>query len=338
MNAARRGDILARMRTSTLASLGAAVCLVIATTACSATDGSEFGEEGGTGTGAGSGHGSGGLTTVGAGGGTGGGNQQGCGEGAELVYVLSAENDLYSFRPDMKQFTKIGPLQCQTTMQPNSMAIDRNAVAWVNYVENDGIDDTAGAVFEVSTSNASCKPPNITLPASWYRLGMGFSTDMAGGTTEKLFVAGTGPGIGMGNSPGLGLIDFTTNGLTPIGQFTGALSGQSGELTGTGDARLFGFFTTTPVQLAEIDKPTGATPTPKQLAGVETPSFWAFSFWGGDFYLYTCPDATLDPTRTTNVTKYSPTDGTINTSYMLNIGFRIVGAGVSTCAPLVPPS
>jgi len=325
------------MRVFTLACSGFAVCFVVASSACSATDGSEF-DVGGAGSGAPSGSG-GQFATVGVGGGTGsGGGSPGCSEAAELIYVLSVENDLYSFRPDLKQFTKIGPLGCQTAMQPNSMAIDRDAVAWVNYVQNDGLgSDTAGAIFKVSTADASCQPTSISLPANWYRLGMGFSTDEVGGTAETLFVAGTGPGIGTGTSPGLGRIDFASNGLVPIGQFTGALSGQSGELTGTGDARLFGFFTTTPVQVSEIDKASGATAQPKALAGVETPAAWAFSFWGGDFYLYTAPDPTLDPTRTTNVTHYNPKDGTTDTSYMTNIGFTIVGAGVSTCAPLEPP-
>jgi hypothetical protein len=38
-----------------------------------------------------------------------------------------------------------------------------------------------------------------------------------------------------------------------------------------------------------------------------------------------------------DVTDYDPTTGTINTTYMTSIGFDIVGAGVSTCAPTVQP-
>ena len=61
----------------------------------------------------------------------------GCtGQATDFVYVLSAENDLYSFAPDKKVFTKIGTLGCKTSMQPNSMAVDRNADAYVNYVFN----------------------------------------------------------------------------------------------------------------------------------------------------------------------------------------------------------
>ena len=76
----------------------------------------------------------------------------------------------------------------------------------------------------------------------------------------------------------------------------------------------------------------------KPLNGLETPFDWAFSFWGGSFYFYTMPDETVYPNRTTNVTKYDPGTGALDTSYMTNIGFRIVGAGVSTCAPIKPPA
>ena len=63
----------------------------------------------------------------------------------------------------------------------------------------------------------------------------------------------------------------------------------------------------------------------------QTPLDWAFSFWGGHFYLYTSQQ------MGTTVTDYDPSSGSINPSFMPNIGFDIVGAGVSTCAPTVPP-
>lgn len=261
-----------------------------------------------------------------------GGTGQNCSEAAQLVYVLSDANDLYSFRPNLRQFTRIGPLRCPTTAQPNSMAIDRDAVAWVNYVES-GLGDVAGSVYRVNTADASCSAaPSARLPRGWFRLGMGFSTASADDTSETLFVTATADPFG-GPSAGLGRL--TGNALTPVGPFTGALRGQSAELTGTGDGRLFGFFTTTPVQVAQIDKSTGAITDARPLPGVETPQAWAFSFWGGDFYLYTAPSALVG--RTSNVTRYRPSDGTIDTGYMRDVGFRIVGAGVSTCAPIAPP-
>lgn len=320
-------------------------CAAIVAVACSSNNtNSGFGTGGPGGGGGGGGGGDGGLFGGGGDGGRfgddGGGNQNGCsGQAANFVYVLSQENDLYSFKPDKKQFTKIGHLGCATQWQPNSMAIDRNAVAWVNYVQADptaGM-DSAGGIFKVSTKDASCEPgPAIQLPPGWFRLGMGYSTDGANTTNETLYVAATASGQG-GSSQGLGKINFAAKSVAPIGPFTGSLAGQSGELTGTGDGRLFGFFTTTPVQVAEVDKPSGAIKSSKQLAQVETPAAWAFSFWGGKFYLYTAPDPTLQPNRTSNVTEYDPTNGSANPSYMTNVGFRIVGAGVSTCAPVTPP-
>jgi hypothetical protein len=217
------------------------------------------------------------------------------------------------------------------------MAIDRNANAYVNYVNTGLGGDTAGALYKVSTNDASCSSaPVLNLSQGWFRIGMGYSTDGANTTNETLYIAATS-GTGGGSNAGLATVNLSANQVTPMGSFTGQLSGQNAELTGTGNARLFGFFTTTPVQIAEVDKSSAATSNVKQLAGVETPAFWAFSFWGGKFYLYTCPDATFNSQRTSNVTEYDPQTNAVDTSYMTNVGFRIVGAGVSTCAPTVPP-
>jgi hypothetical protein len=245
------------------------------------------------------------------------------------VYVLSSDDNLYSFAPDKKLFTKIGLLGCMTTMQPNSMAVDRNAVAWVNYVGGGGGNASGGVIFQVSTKDASCQPsPAMTLPSGWAQLGMAFSTNAGGGAvSETLFVSGNGTGMGLGS------IHLATATLTPIGPFTGSVAGQDAELTGTGDGRLFGYFTTNPVNVAQIDKPTGATPTPVPMSGVSTPSDWAFSFWGGHFYLYSAPGKGTG----SDVIDYDPSTGAINLTYMTSIGFTIVGAGVSTCAPTVPP-
>jgi hypothetical protein len=252
-------------------------------------------------------------------------------EARDFVYVLSLENDLYRFAPDKKQFTKVGTLGCNTALTPNSMAVDRNAVAWVDYVAPD---DSEGAIFQVSTSDASCSGPVVSLPGGWRRLGMGFATDDAQSSSETLYVVGDTAVLGSGSSPGLGWIDRATGQLTPLGAFSGSLTGQSAELTGTGDQRLFAFFRTSPVQVAQVDPSSATLASVTGLASVETPVDWAFSFWGGKFYLYTCPN---DPTRTSNVTQYDPATGATDTSYMVDVGFRIVGAGVSTCAPTTPP-
>jgi hypothetical protein len=106
------------------------------------------------------------------------------------------------------------------------------------------------------------------------------------------------------------------------------------ELTGTGDARLFGFFTTMPAHVAEIQKASGATPAATDLSMVDASvGGYAFSFWGGSFWFYTASD-----TDTTKVTRYDPTSNpAVTTVVAPMLDFTIVGAGVSTCAPLVFP-
>jgi hypothetical protein len=157
---------------------------------------------------------------------------------------------------------------------------------------------------------------------------MGFSTDQASGTSETLFVAGTGAG-----SPGLAKIDLAKKALSPISPFQGdsVLAGQSAELTGTGDGRLFGFFTTTPVRVAQVDKPGAKILSDMPVGGVATPLAWAFSFWGGAFYLYTS-----DGTSNSTVTRFDPATKAVDSSYVLTAPAVIDGAGVSTCAPIGP--
>jgi hypothetical protein len=273
----------------------------------------------------GSGASSGGNLNLGGNGSGGNGQAGDCSEAAKLIYVLTDTGLLYSFKPDEKLFTLVGPMSCPTAAQPNSMAVDRQAVAWVNYVDNNGISDSAGTIWRVSTADASCAPaPSVNLPAGWYRIGMGYSTDSAGGDSESLFVTG----IGLNGSLGRIANDM----LVPVANFSGSLQNQDAELTGTGDGRLFGFFTSNPVAVAELDKTTAAALSNVPLPTVEVPNAWAFSFWGGDFYLYT---ASLGNSR---VNRYRPSDGTVDPNYMPDVGFRIVGAGVSTCAPLTPPN
>ncbi len=296
---------------------------------CGSSKSSGF-DDGSSGTSGGSSGGaSGGLLGDGGGGG---GN--GCSDAAKLVYVVSDANDLYSFRPDKLSFTKIGALSCNSAgATPNSMAVDRNGVAWVNY--------SNGLLFKVSTSNASCEStPFAPNQHNFMKFGMAFSSNSAGSSDESLYVCGIVdgglPGLGP-NGLGLAKIDLATFKLTPIGDFSGQLRGRGAELTGTGDGKLYGFFTTNPAQLAEINKFTGATTNPRQLDNVSTGTAWAFSFWGGDFYFYTADVQNKGLSDTTDLTRLkAATDNSLGIA-KAQIGFRIVGAGVSTCAPTTPP-
>jgi hypothetical protein len=251
----------------------------------------------------------------------GGDGGDGCTDAAKLIYVVTVEGDLYSFDPPTLTLKKIGPLTCPSSSSPNSMAVDRNAVAYVNYSD--------GSIFRVSTKDASCTTTSWT-PTSFLTMGMGFSVNTPGGTAETLFVADQTGG-------GLSKIDVSTFNLTSIGPFGAPHVGGQPELTGTGDALLYAFFPQAPSAISKIDKATAAVVQDYPLPGMPTDTqAWAFSFWGGVFYLYTSPCSTPGAcTTNTTIRKYDPSTKAL-TIEKPDIGFNIDGAGVSTCAPVVP--
>ena len=297
-----------------LASVGAFV-------ACSATqDGGSFGDGGSGGSGAGSGAG----TNQGAGpsfdGGLGGGGAAGpgCSEEAKLVYVVGQANELYSFYPPDLAFKQVGVINCPTGgfSQPFSMAVARNGTAYVLF--------TDGNIFAVDTKTAACQATGfVPNQAGLSTYGKAFVSNTSGSEDETLYVADYA-------GTGIAKIDTATMTLSFVGAYD-TLTG-SAELTGTGDARLFGFFLSTPVKVAEIDKTNGHILSQAPQPTVNIGSAWAFAFWGGDFYLFTNPTST-----TSQVDRYRPSDGTTVTLQQ-NVGLSIVGAGVSTCAPITPPN
>jgi hypothetical protein len=259
--------------------------------------------------------------------GDGGASGAGCAAAATLVYVVTQENDLYSFAPATLAFTRIGALGCSAAAgaYPFSMAVDRGATAWVNYSD--------GTLHRVSTADATCTKTSFVPQQGFSNFGMGFSSDAPKSTSEKLFLCGFQGAAGQERGLGLAQLDVASLTVTPIGDFTGPLRGNVCELTGSGDAKLFGFYVGSPAMLADIDKASGATPTPKGLSGLtlsKTDGF-AFSFWGGDFWFYTSQS-----TGRSQVTRFKAATDQSLSVVVPDTGFTIVGAGVSTCAPTTP--
>jgi hypothetical protein len=262
--------------------------------------------------------------------GAGGGGMVGdCSEAAKLIYVVGTSYELYSYHPPTKQFKQVGILDCDPNgfSTPFSMAVDRQAIAWVLY--NDG------KIYHVDlTANAKCTPTNfIQSQAGFYTFGMGFVSDTSGGTEETLY-------IGNYSGANLGKIDPKTLTVTSVGNYNGGggLNGPA-EITGTGDARLYGFFAKNSglgaSAVAEIDKATATLKSVVDLPNVEIGSGWAFAFWGGSFYLFTAPTGDSRVTKLT-IDPNNPNMGT-TTIEVASVGYVIVGAGVSTCAPVEPP-
>jgi hypothetical protein len=285
------------------------------------------GTGGDTGAGGASGEGgAGGGITVGNGGST---AADDCGGVGKLIYIVSSEKVLLSFQPKTHDVAKIGDLNCPAGFgaSPFSMAVDRKGMAFVLY-DN-------GQIFLVDTKDASCKPSAYQPGQHGFTLfGMGWVSDGPGASTETLYVIDYSSfgGASMTGNKGLASID-NVGMVHPIANFDGGLSGRAAEVTGLGDGRLFGFFVdsndASKTTVAEIERTTGhvISNEPQNI----TVGAWAFAHWGGSFYLF----AGSGIGGTSRVHKYTPGTGT--TQIVNDLGYRIVGAGVSTCAPIEEP-
>jgi hypothetical protein len=239
----------------------------------------------------------------------------GCTSQAARIYVIDDAGVLRTFDPSSLTFAIIGTVDCGSgPVQADSMAIDRSATAWVL--------DQSGYLYTVNTTTAACTTTSyVPVPGYDMDTGMAFSADSPGGATDSLYIAGS-----QGELAKLDTVALT---LAPIAPFGGAVAaGTPGELTGTGLGQLFGFFATEPAGVGTINKSTAAVAN-VQVTAVSTGTDFAFSLWSGTYYLYTA-DTSVDPNDTTDVTLFDPSNGTSQV-VLAQVGFRIVGAGESTC-------
>ncbi len=241
--------------------------------------------------------------------------------GVELIYLVDVDNNFLSFDPRKlpgDPFHLIGRLNCgRGPGRPFSMSIDRGGVAWVVY--------GSGEIFKVSISDARCEPSAYVAGSGGLQtFGMGFVTDTPGGKTEKLFVAA--------NDDSRELASIDTDQARPAPRMVGTLAtnGQNPELTGTSEARLFGFYPDPdgPSYIQEIDRNTAAAKGQRWTLGTTSLGFlsaYAFAQWGGVFYVF----ATSEDSAVHTVNRTTGEYKTI----LEHVPYRISGAGVSTCAP-----
>ena len=101
-----------------------------------------------------------------------------CDPAASLVYVATEERDLYSFDPKTNTFKLLWAIDCASGHKVNSMAVDRNAVAWINYFD--------GSLWKVDTKTGTCTATGFTPGQSGVVLfGMGFAAKTAGGNAAS---------------------------------------------------------------------------------------------------------------------------------------------------------
>ena len=261
------------------------------------------------------------------------------GEGTQLVYLVDKDATLLSFDPrhDAHTFHVIGQLDCpagtpwpavlargERVARPLSMAVDRLGRAWVLY--------TSGEIFWVSTLDASCQPsPFAKGDAGFELFGMGFVATAAGADSEQLFIAG-GPDDTFANDTTgsqLGVIDPSTAAVNALGPLP--VKDFEPELTGNGDAELWAYFPggTSAGLIARLDKQSGEKLASYPLPVLGTSTAWAFAHHGGRFYLFLTTDAV------SQVLRLDPAGAGQLLTVVQQSPYAVVGAGVSTCAPLV---
>jgi hypothetical protein len=329
--------------------------LSLALAACGPTGGGSGGSGGATGGSGGATGGSGGATG-GSGGGTGGSGgggvcggvdqmNPGCATGAQYIYAVDENNHFFRYNPALpagQRYMDLGALSCPSTGQcpngaggmspatPFSMGVDRNAIAWVLYCD--------GSLFKVDiNNNIACTATSFTKNQNGFEVfGMGFSANAPMSMSETLFIGGGAyANIDMGSAQ-FGSIAFPSMGTPGSVTHIGSVGSGWPELAGTGDAQLWGFFpsdTGTP-RVAQLNKTNGADATPvymlNQISGM--PAAWAFGFFCDSFYIFLMR-ATDIPMQTT-VYKVDRMTGAFST-FDTSGPHTIVGAGVSTCAPIV---
>jgi hypothetical protein len=232
--------------------------------------------------------------------------------GVTFIYLVTSDREIYAFDPDNGfSFADRGKLPCADA-GAQSMAVDRGGHA---YVESNDF-----RLFSVSLANlASCKVTSFTDFVAG-EFGMAFSSDPAG-TSETLFL--TGHANDQNQLVSVNLSDFH---VSRIGEFSKNVG--NAELTGTGDGRLYGYGVNGPggsSHLAQIDKQTAAIVSDVVLPFQESAG-WAFAWWGGAFYFFTSAGGP------SIVRRLDPSTGAVAT--VAHAPGVVVGAGVSTCAPL----
>ncbi|MCY0992637.1 hypothetical protein OV203_36195 [Nannocystis sp. ILAH1] len=247
------------------------------------------------------------------------------------IFVLSDDSQLWKYYPETNTFSMLGSFNCGGMTSTFSMAVDRLGFAWVMF------NTPAGEIWKIDVTNPNnCIDPgyNPNQQGIGY-FGMAFVSNsqfdqcdrMYGNSYDGIGGFSEGPNSGdfLSVDPDSLLIDI----ISPT-DFNGA------EMTGTGDGRVFSFGGV-PSKLVERDKASGAVIDTFPLQNLPLTNAFAFAFFGGDFYFFTETNNGLVSKVTHLDYDDSDMDGQQQLTTINNAApIRIVGAGVSTCAPFAP--
>jgi hypothetical protein len=207
------------------------------------------------------------------------------------VIVLSDDAELWSFDPASRELAFLREVPCGIDAA-FSMAIDERGRAWVLDVDTEDL-FTMDVEGEGLCGDADYEPG--PLQAGFGLFGMAFSSRGDDTRCADLYAhsySGDGPfdeGPDLGK---LGVLDATTRQFAPLSD----VDYDGGELSGTGDGRLFAFAGVDPVKLVEYERATGEVLQTRPLEGFSKTSASAFAVFGDQVYFFTeasppgCPE------------------------------------------------
>lgn len=248
-----------------------------------------------------------------------------CPEYSQFIYLVDTDYNLIKFNPGSSDGNYLHTLFSLTKCgygysTPFSMAVDRDANAWVLYSDS--------TLYKISIENQTCElVTNFRANGSGLStFGMAFSLDAVGGDTDTLYIAD----IDFGGS--FGRINTENMSYTQLASFPDYYD-QTPELTGTGLAKLYSFSPGNAEQhISEIDKSTGNVIKDYVIPGAGgNISAWAFAHWGGKFFMFETVSRYFSSEN--KILRFDPETEHTDV-FMSDTPFRVVGAGVSTCAPV----
>lgn len=279
------------------------------------------------------------------------------------IYVITRNGHLVRFDPEFSTFDQAIPLCPEVGYQALAVSIDRSATAWVLF-DN-------GLLYRATVDDGVCSVTDHELlyPAMdwyWWATSMSFVSDSDGSADETLFYStggeggpdGTIAGYGCersaetgqqyGCSARVGVLETNTGSADLLPESIDTISHL--RLTGTGSGELWGLWiqgepwvdgapepSSYPV-IGQVNKATGAVISQLELRDLEDDNYWwwndwynggGLAFWGGWFYLFMRPS----DGHSTRIWRVNPATEVVE-EVMHESGLDIVGAGVSTCAPV----
>jgi streptogramin lyase len=242
-----------------------------------------------------------------------------CTEAGQFIFTVDSNGRFSRFDPRTLTYVDVAQhLNCPGGTSPFSMNVDQAGIAWIIFAD--------GQLFSVETSNGACSATTyVPGQSGFFTYGMG-SMWNSQTATDTLFISGNGAGSQ------LGILGLPSLVVTPVGP----IPMPSVELAGTGDGQLWAFspagIAGGTAELGRIDPTSGSLLEHYTLPNVTSGGGWAIKFFGGSFFIFIGTDvwkldrASLDPTQ--------PQPTTPAKRVLVSPGRDIVGAGVSTCAPV----